>query len=184
MASKYLDRVEGLGSTLYRLTWKAATTQSGREIFVQRASVLHTHGPGSISSRRGWGTPRVSMINEGPATHDRAQHAARRTKKSESRIEEQSHMADQIRIVAADGRIQISSHAEMAGGARLNPAHPRWLLGIPSVVLSCAPLETPSAYRKRLRSSELSSIQRRARLMATQKAKDEAELTTNTPHEA
>lgn len=44
LASRYREKTEGLGSTLFRLTWKESTTPSGRLIFVQQASAHRTKG--------------------------------------------------------------------------------------------------------------------------------------------
>ena len=53
LASKLVARLEGRGSTLYRLTWKDQATPSGRPICALRASVLRT----SDSVSTGWPTP-------------------------------------------------------------------------------------------------------------------------------
>ena len=58
LASRLRDRLAGRGSTLYRLTWKAQATPSGRPICALLASAHRTSGSGSISSP--WTTPTVN----------------------------------------------------------------------------------------------------------------------------
>jgi hypothetical protein len=56
LASKLQERTRSLGSTMYRLIWKARRTPSGRSIPALRGSVLPTSDKGFS----GWATPRAS----------------------------------------------------------------------------------------------------------------------------
>ena len=53
---KMMERLEGLGSTLYSATWKAQVTPARRLLFRVRASVLRT----SATDCTGWPTPQTS----------------------------------------------------------------------------------------------------------------------------
>lgn len=56
MTLKMMERLEGLGSTLYSATWKAQVTPAQRLLFRVRASVRRTSETGFI----GWPTPQTS----------------------------------------------------------------------------------------------------------------------------
>lgn len=56
-------------------------------------------------------------------------------------------MAGPVRLTVS-GQLLTGLDARMGSGGQLNPAHPRWLMGLPPEWDACAPMATPST-RKR-----------------------------------
>lgn len=59
--------------------------------------------------------------------------------------------------LTVSGEMLTGSSAGMESGGQLNPAHSRWLMGLPAVWDDCAPTATPSSRRSRKNSVGLSA---------------------------
>lgn len=131
LESKLRAKMQGLGSTLYKLTWRPWVTPSGRSRSRLRASVLRTSETGFT----GVPTPGSTIVDakpRPPVTGNRKP------------TDPQIGLADVAVWLIGPVQISSGSHAKTEGRARLNPAYARWLMNIPAEWDACAPTVTPS----------------------------------------
>ena len=223
LESRLRVKTSSLGSTLYKMTWKAWDTGSGRSRSRLRASVLRisatgstgwptptaaladkgvrtfegglmeamrNHGPdlaaasclagwptavandakgsdytysqgnkdrpalklGGASKLAGWPTPSCSNDREGnPASAMSMQRAD--GSKVQQRLQDFAAICQPARLTAS-GAMLTGSDAGMESGGQLNPAHSRWLMGLPPEWDACAPTATRSTPKRRASSSK------------------------------
>jgi hypothetical protein len=94
----------------------------------------------------GWPTPTTQDANGCLETTAVAEREAARKSWSNS-LRVTAHAAGPARFTAS-GEMLTGSSAAMESGGPLNPAHSRWLMGLPPAWDDCAPAATRSSRRK------------------------------------
>jgi len=177
LESRLRARLSTLGSTLYTLTWKAWVTPSGVSRSRLRASVRRTSEtersgwptPSAngfeakdmarmkarreeCKERTGNGNGFGLTLGQAAQLHltggGQAKRAMGETRHG-SNLNDFAMLANGPARLTASGELLTGSDAQMASGGQLNPAHSRWLMGLPAAWDDCAPMATRSTPKPR-----------------------------------
>ena len=172
LENRLKQRLGTVGLTLYKETWRESVTPAGRSVSRLAASAHRTSDKGCGSwptTTRDWkdgkecqNAPINALLGRSVwlASWEKTPSASdgeggvmqiRPGTTGKYKLRDWAHMAnhDQPARLTTSGEMLTGSSAGMESGGQLNPAHSRWLMGLPPAWDDCAPTAMPSSRKSR-----------------------------------
>lgn len=100
-----------------------------------------------LAGLAGWPTP-MADCNRGASPEEALKTYRPSGAKVQKRLQDIAAIAGPVRLTVS-GETLTGCSAGMESGGQLNPAHSRWLMGLPAAWDACAPTETPLMLKRR-----------------------------------
>lgn len=151
LASRLMPLSDRVGSTLFNQTWKESVTPLGRKVWLPVLSGHRTCVSDCISwPKVGWQSP--TCTNMGTRNTEKTETRRKFRESIGRKSLAPGNLEEQALLYTPSGITPNGSTAETKSTDQLNPAHSRWLMGLPPAWDDCAVMVTPLSRRSRKRS--------------------------------
>ena len=142
-----------LGRQVWMAGWptpQASDGSGGGQALRAMGDTRHGSNLNDFTMLAGWKTP---VVNDATGNPESAMSMTRADgSKVQQRLQDFAAICGPARLTAT-GELLTGSSAGMESGGQLNPAHSRWLMGLPAEWDACAPTAMPSTRKPRKSSS-------------------------------